>query len=118
MAALLRDPSAQLLFPLPDGQVVNATGVVSRVPDDETAATRLTRGEETVAYLVHRPGALDDATVDEVVRAARLSLDNERLHAEREAQLRELRESRRRIVATADRERRSLERDLHDGSQQ
>ena len=88
------------------------------MPDDETAATRLTRGEQTVAYLVHRPGGLDEATVGEVVQAARLALDNERLHAEREAQLRELRESRRRIVATADRERRSLERDLHDGAQQ
>jgi signal transduction histidine kinase len=118
LAALLHDPSARLLYPLADGQLVNATGVVSRVPDDETAATRLTRGEETVAYLVHRSGVLDDATVSEVAQTARLALDNERLHAERESQLRELRESRRRIVATADRERRSLERDLHDGSQQ
>ncbi len=118
LAALLHDPFARLLYPLADGQLVNASGVVRRVPDDDTGVTRLTRGEETVAYLVHRLGALDDATVAEVVRAARLALDNERLHAEREAQLRELRESRQRIVATADRERRTLERDLHDGAQQ
>jgi signal transduction histidine kinase len=117
LAALLHDPSTQLLYPLPHGQLVDAAGVIGQLPDDETAATRLTRGEQTVAYLVHRPGGLDDATVGEVVQAARLALDNERLHAEREAQLRELRESRRRIVATADRERRSLERDLHDGAQ-
>jgi signal transduction histidine kinase len=118
LAALLHDPFARLLYPLADGQLVNAAGMVGRMPDDETAATRLTRGEETVAYVVHRPGAFDDATVGEVAQAARLALDNERLHAEREAQLRELGESRRRIVATADRERRTLERDLHDGSQQ
>ena len=117
LADLLHDPSTRLLYPLPHGQLVDAAGVVNQMPDDETAATRLTRGEQTVAYLVHRPGGLDDATVGEVVQAARLALDNERLHAEREAQLRELRESRRRIVATADRERRSLERDLHDGAQ-
>lgn len=117
LADLLHDPSARLLYPLPHGQLVDAAGVVNPMPDDETASTRLTRGEQTVAYLVHRPGGLDDATVGEVVQAARLALDNERLHAEREAQLRELRESRRRIVATADRERRSLERDLHDGAQ-
>ena len=114
---LLHDPSTRLLYPLPHGQLVDAAGVVNQMPDDETTSTRLTRGEQTVAYLLHRPGGLDDATVGEVVQAARLALDNERLHAEREAQLRELRESRRRIVATADRERRSLERDLHDGAQ-
>ena len=118
LADLLHDPSARLLYPLPHGQLVDAAGVVDAMPDDETASTRLTRGEQTVAYLVHRPGGLDDATVGEVVQAARLALDNERLHAEREAQLRELRKYRRRmIVATADRERRSLERDLHDGAQ-
>jgi signal transduction histidine kinase len=118
LAALLHDPSTRLLYPLPNGQLVGAAGVVGQMPQDETAATRLTRGEQTVAYLLHRPGRLDEATVSEVVKAARLALDNERLQAEREAQLRELRESRRRIVATADRERRSLERDLHDGAQQ
>jgi signal transduction histidine kinase len=118
LADLLHDPSARLIYPLQDGRLVDAAGVVSQMPDDQTAATRLTRGEQTVAYLLHRPGRLDEATTGEVVQAARLALDNERLHAEREAQLRELRESRRRIVATADRERRSLERDLHDGAQQ
>jgi signal transduction histidine kinase len=118
LAAVLHDPSARLLYPLPDGQLVDAAGVAHQMPADDAAATSLMRGEKTVAYLVHRPGALDDGTVGEVVRAARLGLENERLHAEREAQLRTLRESRRRIVATADRERRTLERDLHDGAQQ
>ena len=118
LAAVLHDPSARLLYPLPDGQLVDAAGAARHMPPDETAATSLVRGKKTVAYLVHRPGALDDGTIGEVVRAARLGLENERLHAEREAQLRELRESRRRIVATADRERRALERDLHDGAQQ
>jgi signal transduction histidine kinase len=118
LAAVLHDPSARLLYPLSDGQLVDAAGVAHQMPADETVTTSLMRGEKTVAYLVHRPGALDDGTVGEVVQAARLALDNERLHADREAQLRELRESRLRIVATADRERRTLERDLHDGAQQ
>jgi signal transduction histidine kinase len=118
LAAVLHDPSALLLYPLADGQLVDAAGIARQMPADETTATSLMRGEKTVAYLIHRPGALDDGTVGEVVRAARLGLENERLHAEREAQLRALRESLRRIVATADRERRTLERDLHDGAQQ
>jgi signal transduction histidine kinase len=50
--------------------------------------------------------------------AARLALENTRLHAELRAQLAELRASRRRIVSAGDAERRRLERDLHDGAQQ
>jgi signal transduction histidine kinase len=118
LAAVLHDPSVRLLYPLPNGQLVDAAGVARHMPTDETGATSLLRGDKAVGYLVHRPGALEDGTIGEVVQAVRLAMDNERLHAEREAQLRELRESRRRIVATADRERRRLERDLHDGAQQ
>ena len=79
--------------------------------------TPLTRGATTVAYLDHHAPLLDPDTAV-IAQVAQLSLDNERLHAERTAQLRELRASRVRIVAAADRERRRLERDLHDGAQQ
>jgi signal transduction histidine kinase len=72
-----------------------------------------------VAVLIHRPGLLDDLElVEEVVAAARMALENERLQAEVRAQLENLRASRARIVATGDAERRRLERDLHDGAQQ
>jgi signal transduction histidine kinase len=47
-----------------------------------------------------------------------LALENERLQAEIKAQLQQVRESRARIVATGDAERRRIERDLHDGAQQ
>jgi signal transduction histidine kinase len=50
--------------------------------------------------------------------AVRLALDNERLQAEVLSQLVDLRESRARIVASGDAERRRLEHDLHDGAQQ
>ena len=49
---------------------------------------------------------------------ARLGLVNERLRAQRAAQLADLRASRLRLVESADDERRRLERDLHDGAQQ
>ena len=45
-------------------------------------------------------------------------LENQRLAADAEAATRELRGSRARIAATAERERRRIERDLHDGAQQ
>jgi signal transduction histidine kinase len=50
--------------------------------------------------------------------AARLALDNARLQAELRAQLVAVRESRARIVAAGDSERRRIEQDLHDGAQQ
>ena len=72
-----------------------------------------------VAYLIHRRGLTrDEVEIADAVASARLGLENERLQALSQARLRELRASRAQIVAAADAERRRLERDLHDGSQQ
>jgi signal transduction histidine kinase len=67
----------------------------------------------------------DERVLTELARQAGLALYNVRLDAalqttldELRRQAGELRESRARIVATADAERRRLERDLHDGAQQ
>nr|MDQ3642511.1 histidine kinase [Actinomycetota bacterium] len=56
--------------------------------------------------------------INAVVAAVRLTIDNEQLQAEIEAQLAEVAASRARIVAAGDAERRRIERDLHDGAQQ
>jgi signal transduction histidine kinase len=116
LGAALRDPTARLLYPVTDGRLVDANGAPVEPP---TALTRLHRGQTTIAYLAHDAGSLDAGPIlEEITRATRLTLDNERLHAEHTWQLRQLQDSRRRIVAAADRERRTLERDLHDGAQQ
>jgi signal transduction histidine kinase len=47
-----------------------------------------------------------------------VAVENERLHVELRSTLSELRASRLRILSAADRERRRIERDLHDGAQQ
>jgi signal transduction histidine kinase len=76
-------------------------------------------GKPPVAVLVHDPALLGDRELlDAAVAAARLALDNARLYAEVHAQLAEVRASRQRSAAAADRERQRLERDLHDGAQQ
>ena len=49
---------------------------------------------------------------------AAVVLENQRLAAEAEASLRELQLSRARLATGAERERRRIERDLHDGAQQ
>jgi len=75
-------------------------------------------GDE-LAAIVHDSDLADQqALLEAAGSAARLALENERLHAELRAQLEELRASRARIVRAGDDERRRLERDLHDGAQQ
>ena len=116
LAETLDDPSLELAYPLPDGRLVDARG---RAVTPHAEVTSLARGGHEIALLLHRPGLLDDpGLVEEVASAARLALDNERLQAETQAQLEDLRGSRARVIATGDAERRRLERDLHDGVQQ
>jgi signal transduction histidine kinase len=116
----LGDSALEVLYPLDDGRLVDAAGVARAAPDDATRmTTHVRRGGAPVAVLVHRADlAHDGERIAGAVDAARLALENERLHAQSQARLLELRRSRRQIVAAADAERRRLERDLHDGSQQ
>jgi len=65
------------------------------------------------AILLEEPGL-----VASVASAMRLAVENDRLAAEVQAQLEEVRASRARIVEAGDVERRRVERDLHDGAQQ
>jgi signal transduction histidine kinase len=62
--------------------------------------------------------ALDEDLVRSAGAAAGMAIANERLRAQVRAQLEEVRASRQRIVEAGDRERRRVERDLHDGAQQ
>jgi signal transduction histidine kinase len=120
LADSLRDPSLELLHRLESGEWIDAEGRRTTLPSGGgREATRVrARGEEVLA-VVHRPGLLDDpALLSELVTTASLALEHERLHAALRARLEELRASRARIVASADAERRALERDLHDGAQQ
>ena len=113
----VHDPTVRLLYRRQgenEGYLIDADGNPAQ---PSAQLTPLVRGADTVAYLDHGDPLLDHEG-DVIAQVARLSLDHERLHAERTAQLRELRASRVRIVAAADRERRRLERDLHDGAQQ
>jgi signal transduction histidine kinase len=121
LSQMLGDEHLQLAYPVGDPpRQVDADGQrVSVEPADGQTATPLIRAGQTVAIVRHRAGLLDDpGLVREVTSAARLAMDNERLHAEVLAQLEDLQASRARIVAAGDAERRRVERDLHDGAQQ
>ena len=121
LARALGDPTLEVAFWLPERRsYVNAAGEPVSLPDGEDRAVAvLESAGQPVAALVHDPGLRDDPDlVAAAGAAARLALENARLHAEVRAQLAEVRRSRARIVSAADAERRRIERDLHDGAQQ
>lgn len=85
--------------------------------DGSRMVTKL--GDPCFAVLVHDPDLSDNPELlDAAGSAARLALDNARLHAQVRGQLAEVQASRQRVAAAEDVERQRLERDLHDGAQQ
>jgi signal transduction histidine kinase len=122
LARALGDPTLEVAYRLGNGRYVDAAGGPIELPHGAgagRAVTALTAGGEEIAALVHDPALLDEPALVESVRAsAALVLENERLAAEVRSQLAAVRESRGRIVAAADAERRRIERNLHDGAQQ
>jgi signal transduction histidine kinase len=111
----LGDPSLALALWAPErAGYVDVHGAPLTLPQDSRARgiTRVTRNDRPVAALIHDPTLDTDSSVIEGLAATSLMLlENSRL-------VDELRASRSRIVDAAERERRRLERDLHDGAQQ
>jgi signal transduction histidine kinase len=93
---------------------VDVDGAPLELPLDSRArgVTRITQNSRPVAALIHDSTLDTDSDVVEGLAATSLMLlENTRL-------VQELRASRSRIVEAGERERRRLERDLHDGAQQ
>ena len=124
LARRLGDPGARVYFPVEGpqqsaGALVDSTGRPVDAAGLEGRRTELRHAGRHLATVVHRQGALTgENEVAELVAAFHLGLDHERLQAQALAQLADLRESGRRILDAGDAERRTLERDLHDGAQQ
>ena len=123
LSRALDDPSLALAYWLPEQRrFVDRNGRPIELPRDDDgrlATTLVEREGRRVAALIHDASLRDDQElVDAVCAAAGLALENERLHAELRARLDELNASRVRLVEAADAERRRLERNLHDGTQQ
>jgi len=122
LAETLEDPTLEVAYWLPDppGRWIDAAGTDVRLPTDESRSiTEVREDRRRVAALVHDPALREQGSFVEAAGVFALSaLENERLRAQVDASLEELRDSRARIQAAADSERRRIERDLHDGAQQ
>ena len=122
LARALGDPSlSSRSGSRPRSVTSTATVVPVRLPegDGSRSATFVERDGQPIAVLVHDPVLEHNAElVRSVCAAASLALENERLQAELRARLVELQASRARLVEATDAERRRIERDLHDGTQQ
>ena len=122
LAEAFDDPSIEIVFP---GAGVGDEWIDSRgrparpAPGLGRAVSEVRVRGAVVAAIIHDEGLrARPELVEAGVALAGVVLDNQRLVAEAEASLREVRRSRARIAAGAVRERRRIERDLHDGAQQ
>jgi signal transduction histidine kinase len=120
LAGTLRDPSLQLVYWLPRfGAWADQEGQAVTVPGDPARVTVIDDAGAPIAALVHDPALRDEAALlNAVTAAAAIALRTGRLQAQLRANVEELRGSRARLLEAGQRERRRLERDLHDGAQQ
>jgi signal transduction histidine kinase len=121
-ADAFKDPNIKIVFPSGDtGGWLDPQAQPVALPQPGTGrwVTDVRNHGALVAALVHDEGLLRRPELLEAGAAmAAVVLDNQRLAAHAEASIRELRRSRARIASSAARERRRIERDLHDGAQQ
>jgi signal transduction histidine kinase len=122
IAETVGDPTLRVFYRSdgPHGRWLDGDGrPVDPQPTTGQCLTEVREEGRLVAAVLH-----DEALRDEVdfVRAvasyALIALENRRLGAQVASSLLEVRKSRSRILASGDRERRRIERDLHDGAQQ
>ena len=123
IAKVVMDPSLELVYPRPRdaGGWVTADGWPVRLPEDDAdrAVTVIESDTGPVAALIHDAGLNEQRAFLEAVGGFALVWDeNQRLAERVDTSNEELQESRARILAAADNERRRIERDLHDGGQQ
>jgi signal transduction histidine kinase len=120
LAETFDDPGLEIVYPREGGGWTAASGrVTPPLPGSGRCVTEVRDDGRVVAGIVHDEIlAEEEAFVDAARAYAVLTLDNRRLGAEDAFLLEEVRESRSRIQASADDERRRVERDLHDGAQQ
>ncbi len=117
LARALGDPTVDLWFWLPEeGRHVDAAGAPAADSGRPFEVVEL-RGEPVGAIVYDDDLIAEPDAVRRAGRVVAVALDRERLTASLQAEQRALAESRRRLAAASDQERRRIARDLHDGVQ-
>jgi signal transduction histidine kinase len=118
---VLGDPRLELRFLLPEGggYVDVRGGPAVDGPGDARERAPIERSGTRLGMVLHDPGVQQRPDLlPRVVEAAGLAIEIARLRTELRGQLDAVADSRARIVAAGDAERRRIERNLHDGAQQ
>jgi signal transduction histidine kinase len=123
LARAFSDPALRLAFPPAGAPHVwaDAAGrpVVLPAADSGRCVVEVAdRGGVVAAIVFDEDLRLQPALTGAAASLVAVSLHNQRLEAGAAASLRELEASRARLATSAERERRRIERDLHDGAQQ
>src|SRR3954451_17208581 len=120
LAEAFEDPSLEVVYRRAGGWVDDeGQALAPPAPGSGRCLTEVGNGDRIVGGLIHDAALLyEPAFSDAAGSCAALTLESHRLAADTDLLLRELHDSRARIAATADNERRRIERDIHDGAQQ
>jgi signal transduction histidine kinase len=122
LAEAFDDPTLDIAYWIGDGDGhwADGSGHPTFAPPEGTrSVTEIRDGDRRVAAVFHDPALREErAFIDAAASYLVMTLDNQRLTAQTASLLRQVTDSRARIQATADDERRRIERDLHDGAQQ
>ena len=115
LARALADPALELRYRVPDVGWLNEQGREVSAPEATRRVTLASTAEGGEVALVHGERANGDSGLAQAAaNAAALALEAARLDAEVRSRSRQVASSRRRILAAADDERRSLEQHLSD----
>ena len=111
----------QSVFEDPDLEIVDGSAALRRAAADHDRIClpiRSSSGEQLAVVMADRSLSPNDDLVRAALAASSFALENAQLEKALRAQLQEVHESRLRIIEAGVTERRRLERDLHDGTQQ
>jgi signal transduction histidine kinase len=114
---VLDDPELTVSYRLSDGAHLDSWGApASATPDGQVVeVVSLGSGQALVAHTPTTAG--DGNRLRRVLEEAAVAFEHGRMQADLERQLAALRDSRARLIAAGDTERRRIERDIHDGAQ-
>jgi signal transduction histidine kinase len=119
LADAFEDPSLEVVYRRAGGWVDgDGQMLATPVPGSGRCLTEVGSGDRIVGGLIHDAALRYERAFSDAAASCALTLESHRLAADTDLLLREVHESRARIAANADNERRRIEREIHEGAQQ